>query len=263
MWGWRAAFVAAGVAGLMWSGLWLLATRGLPLDPIPDDAVETPGTAADAEPVPDYGPILTDRRTWAISIAKILSDSTWWLMLFWMPDFFHRTFGLSGTALGPPLAIAYTGAAIGALSFGSVSSALLARGWTVNRTRKTVMLVSALLVVPVSLALWSGDYWVVVTLLAVALAGHQGFSTSLFALIADVTPHEKVGRVTAFAAFCGNMGGVAVSKIAGLVLVAGLGYAPLFALCQRRLSACARLDTIAAAPPARDPRPRARPGPAH
>jgi len=226
LWGWRAAFVVAGIAGIVWAGLWLLATRGLPLNAIPDDAKEVPD---DPDPAPDYGPILTDRRTWAISVAKVLSDSTWWLLLFWMPDFFHRTFGLTGTGLGPPLAIAYSGAAIGSLVFGAGSSALLARGWSVNRVRKSVMLVSALLVLPISLALQTDSYPIVVTLLAVALAGHQGFSTSLFALIADVTPHEKVGRVTAFAAFCGNMGGVAISKIAGLVLVAGLGYGPLFA----------------------------------
>lgn len=226
VWGWRAAFVSAGVAGIVWAGLWLIATRDLPLDPIPGDARDVPEAT---EVAPDYGPILTDRRTWAISIAKVLSDSTWWLLLFWMPDFFHRTFGLSGTQLGPPLAIAYTGAAVGALGFGALSSWLLARGWSVNRTRKSVMLASALLVVPIPLALGADSYPLAVGLLAVALAGHQGFSTSLFALIADVTPHEKVGRVTAFGAFCGNMGGVAISKIAGLVLVAGLGYAPLFA----------------------------------
>ncbi len=230
IWGWRAAFVAAGVAGIVWAGVWLLSTRGLALAAIPDDALETPGsvTRAEDEPAPAYGPILRDRRTWTIAIAKVLSDATWWLMLFWMPDFYHRHYGLDGTALGPPLAIAYTGAAIGALLAGTVSTRLLGQGWSVNRTRKVMMLASGLCVLPVSLVLSIDNYPLVVFLMALALAGHQGFSTSLFALIADVTPHDKVGRVTAFGAFCGNIGGVAISKIAGLVLMAGLGYAPLF-----------------------------------
>lgn len=231
VWGWRAAFVAAGLAGLVWAAIWWIATHGVDLGGVAEDALETPAaaTATEAEPVPDYGPILTDRRTWAISIAKVLSDATWWLMLFWMPDFFHRQFGLAGTGLGPPLAIAYTGAAIGSVVAGGVSTRLLAAGWSVDRVRKSVMLVSGLAVAPVVLALYVGDYAATVALLAVALAGHQGFSTSLFGLIADVTPHAKVGRVTAFAAFCGNIGGVAISKIAGLILTAGLGYLPLFA----------------------------------
>jgi ACS family hexuronate transporter-like MFS transporter len=221
-WGWRAAFILAGVAGLVWAGAWLAATRGLNFD-------QAPAVAPSPDPpVATYGPILTERRTWAIAVAKILSDATWWLMLFWMPDFFNRQFGLSGTALGPPLAIAYTGAAIGSLAAGAVSSSLLGRGWSENRVRKIVMLASALCVLPVSLALHVSAYLLAVALLALALAGHQGFSTSLFALIADVTPHEKVGRVTSFGSFCGNLGGMAIAKIAGIVLAAGLGYGPLF-----------------------------------
>ncbi|TVV76838.1 MFS transporter [Sphingomonas solaris] len=224
--GWRGAFIIAGLLGLAWAAVWLLTTRGLSFGAEPPVATPDPDTLPDAPPA--YGPILTDRRTWAIAVAKILSDATWWLMLFWMPDFFHRMFGLTGTDLGPPLAIAYGGAAVGSLVAGMAASRLLAAGWSVNRVRKSAMLVSALMVLPVPLALSSGSYGMAVGLLALALAGHQGFSTNLFGLIADVSPRAKVGRVTAFGAFCGNLGGMAIAKIAGLVLAAGLGYGPLF-----------------------------------
>jgi ACS family hexuronate transporter-like MFS transporter len=43
-----------------------------------------------------------------------------------------------------------------------------------------------------------------------------------------VVPRAKVGRVTAFGAFAGNLGGAAIAWIAGVVLSAGLGYLPLF-----------------------------------
>ena len=43
-----------------------------------------------------------------------------------------------------------------------------------------------------------------------------------------MVPGAKVGRVTAFGAFMGNMGGVAISLVTGRVLDAGLGYVPLF-----------------------------------
>ncbi|PSJ40942.1 MFS transporter [Allosphingosinicella deserti] len=224
LWGWRSAFVIAGLAGLVWAAAWLLATRGIRFS----DTAQ-PADAADADaPVAPYGPILTERRTWAIAVAKILSDSTWWLMLFWMPDFFNRQFGLSGTELGPPLAIAYSGSAIGSLIAGSAAAYLLNRGRSENAVRKSVMLVAALCVTPLPLALQLDSYWPSVLLLALALGGHQAFSTTLFAVIADVTPRAKVGRVTSFGAFCGNLGGMAIAKIAGLVLAAGLGYGPLF-----------------------------------
>jgi ACS family hexuronate transporter-like MFS transporter len=222
LWGWRGTFIAAGLIGLGWAGLWLLATRRI------DFGSAQPAVATPVDGTPDYGPILKDRRTWAIAIAKVLSDATWWLLLFWMPDFFNRQFGLSGLDLGPPLAVAYGGAAVGSLIGGLVPSRLLAHGHDLNRVRKGVLLVSALLVLPVPLALQADDYWVSVGILALTLAAHQGFSTNLFALITDVTPQAKVGRVTSFGAFCGNLGGMAIAKIAGLTLAAGLGYLPLF-----------------------------------
>lgn len=222
-WGWRGTFIAAGVIGLVWAALWLLATRRIDFA-----AREEAAPLSDEDQAPAYGPILKDRRTWAIAIAKVLSDATWWLLLFWMPDFFNRQFGLSGVDLGPPLAVAYGGAAIGSLIGGIVPARLLSRGHGLNRVRKGTLLVSALLVLPVPLALQTDNYWFAVGILALTLAAHQGFSTNLFALIADVTPHAKVGRVTSFGAFCGNLGGMAIAKIAGLTLAAGLGYLPLF-----------------------------------
>jgi ACS family hexuronate transporter-like MFS transporter len=219
LFGWRATFVIAGSLGFVWALLWLLAVRGLRLDA----RAEAPA-ASDA---PAYGPILSDRRTWAIAVAKVLSDATWWLMLFWMPDFFNRQFGLSGTALGPPLAIAYGGAAFGSVVAGFLASCILARGGSLDRVRKGVMLASSLCVLPIPLAVHAGEVWSATLILALALAGHQGFSTTLFALISDVTPRSKVGRVTSFGAFSGNLGGMAIVKVAGLVLAAGLGYLPL------------------------------------
>lgn len=219
--GWRGTFVAAGAVGVAWAAVWLVTTRRISFEREPQVA-DGPGDP------PDYGPILLERRTWAIAGAKLLSDATWWLLLFWMPDFFNRQFGLSGVALGVPLAIAYSGAAAGSLLGGGVATRLLRRGMSVDRVRKGVMLVAGLAVLPIPFALTLHSYTAAVAIMAVTLAAHQAFSTNLFALIADVTPGGKVGRVTAFGAFSGNMGGLVIAKAAGLVLSAGLGYLPLF-----------------------------------
>jgi ACS family hexuronate transporter-like MFS transporter len=93
--------------------------------------------------------------------------------------------------------------------------------------RKGIMLVAALAVVPIPFALLIHDYALAIALMALALAGHQAFSTNLFALIADIVPQHRVGRVTAFGSFCGNVGGIGIARVAGLTLAAGLGYLPL------------------------------------
>lgn len=222
--GWRGAFVMAGLAGIVWSVIWLVSTRKTNFG---DVVARTPAQTAVVPAGPKLS-IFKDKATWAISGAKLLSDSTWWLLLFWMPDFLHRQYGISGVAIGPPLALAYAGGALGALVSGAAATHFLSRGYPVNRVRKLAMLISGLMVLVLPLASQADSAWGAAAILAVVLAAHQGFSTNLFALIADVTEKTKVGQVTSFAAFCGNIGGMTIVKVAGLVLTAGLGYYPLF-----------------------------------
>ncbi len=221
--GWRGALIFGGVGGFVTLAFWLILARGVKFD----DSAEDESQDYNDKAAP-YGPILKERRTWAIVIAKALSDSTWWFINFWLADFYRKQFGLSTTELAIPLAIAFAGSGLGALFAGWISTQLLERGVTVNRVRKGVMLVSALIVLPLPLVLQLNSFWPVAIMMGLVMAGHQGFSLSIFSTITDVVPRAKVGRVTAFGAFCGNLGGAGIVKVTGIVLTAGFGYTPLF-----------------------------------
>ena len=149
-------------------------------------------------------------------------------MGFWLPDFYRKTFDLTTEELALPLAIAFLGSGGGALFAGWISTRLLVRGWSVNRVRKTVMLASALVVLPLPLVLLLDSFWPVAIMMGLVMAGHQGFSLSIFSTITDIVPRGKIGRVTAFGAFMGNMGGALIQLVTGAVLTAGLGFTPLF-----------------------------------
>ena len=221
--GWRGSFIFVGVLGFVWVAVWVAVTRGTVF------ATGTPGGTK----FPTLGGLkilLGDRRTWGIAGAKVMSDQIWWLLLFWAPDFFHRVFAVDVAHLGGPLAVAYTGSALGSVFAGWVGARLIARGYSINVVRKGVMLVSALLVTTIPLTLQTHNLWLAAGLLAVAMAGHQGFSVSIFSIIADVIPKSRVGTVTAFGALCGNLAGMGIVYLAGQILSRGLGYGPLMAI---------------------------------
>jgi ACS family hexuronate transporter-like MFS transporter len=221
--GWRGALVAGGIGGFVSLLAWMWLARGL-------SQLNERGSIAPAQAGGGaYGAILMNRQTWAIVVAKALSDMTWWFINFWLADYYRKEFGLSTLELAVPLAIAFAGSGLGALFAGWISTRLLEAGWSPNRVRKSVMLAAALIVAPLPLVLEVKSFWPVAVMIGVVMAGHQAFSLSLFSTITDVVPQAKVGRVTAFGAFMGNMGGVAISLVAGRVLDAGLGYGPLFA----------------------------------
>ncbi len=226
--GWRGALIFGGIGGFLSLALWLMLARGVRFDDAVDEGAERQPEQQPAQASLPYGPILRSRKTWAIVIAKALSDSTWWLINFWLPDFYRKQFGLDSYQLAIPIAIAFIGSGAGALFAGWVSTRLLESGWNVNRVRKTVMLVSALIVVPLPLVLQLNSFWPVAIMMGVVMAGHQGFSLSLFSTITDVVPRDRVGRVTAFGAFMGNISGAFIAKITGIVLTAGMGFMPLF-----------------------------------
>ena len=226
--GWRGALVVGGIGGLISLALWIWLARGIDFTVRTSNEKGEAGTGSPGNPASDYGPILANRKTWAIVIAKALSDMTWWFINFWLADFYRKEFGLTILELAIPLAIAFAGSGLGAMLAGWGSTRLLERGWSVNRVRKTVMLLSALVVAPLPLVLELNAFWPVAIMMGVVMAGHQGFSLSIFSVITDVVPTAKVGRVTAFGAFMGNMGGVLISLVTGRVLDAGFGFAPLF-----------------------------------
>ncbi|PKU25176.1 MFS transporter [Telmatospirillum siberiense] len=218
--GWRATFLLTGACGLVWALAWLPLAGRKRWSPQEEDGES-------ARQVP-WKPILTDRRTWAIGGAKALSDQAWWFLLFWTPDFLHRTFHLDLGELALPIASIYLMAAIGSLAGGGISTYLLQAGIHPESVRKRAMLAAAVMVTPIPFVLLTGEVWAAVAFLGLALAAHQAFSVNLFALITDVIPARRVGRVTSIGALCGNLSGMLVLQTAGWILGNGGGYLPLF-----------------------------------
>lgn len=221
--GWTRAFLLTGGLGLIWVAVWLaFAPGGRQPDPLPADRSPPRESASRL-----WGAVLRDRRTWAIAGAKVLSDQVWWLLLFWMPDLFHRQFHLGVAAYGGPLAIAYACAAAGSLLGGVGPTAMLRAGWGLDFTRKTALFVAALAAVPVALVPHAQSVAEATALLGLTLAAHQAFSSNVFALATDIAPPARVATMVSVAALCGNLSGMLILQIAGWSLGAGHGYGAL------------------------------------
>ena len=220
--GWRAAFLVTGALGFVWLLFWIIGTRNLK----PVEAV----TAATPPPA-SWGSLLADRRSWTIIGAKAITDLVWWFVLFWMPDFFFRVFGMAQGTLGYPIVLIYILAACGALSSGWLFPRLIDKGYSVDAARKRSMLFYALLIVPMPLALMTDSPWIAAVVIGMGLFAHQGFSTNIFGLTADIIPGSGVARVVAMGAVAGNLSGALMLELTGWSIDNGHGYWPMFAIC--------------------------------
>jgi MFS transporter, ACS family, hexuronate transporter len=84
---------------------------------------------------------------------------------------------------------------IGSITGGWLSGYFLKRGWSLNASRKTAMLVCALCVVPVFAASIVTNPWIGVILVGLAMAAHQGFAANLITTVSDTAPRQVVGSI--------------------------------------------------------------------
>jgi ACS family hexuronate transporter-like MFS transporter len=229
-WGWRWAFVATGLTGFLWVVVWLAVYRA-PEDHPRLGAAERAYIRSDpveaATPIP-WRRLLPHRQTWAFTLGKFLTDPIWWLYLFWIPDFLNRNHGLDLKSMGLPLVVIYLVADVGSIGGGWISSALLARGWSVNAARKTALLGCALAVVPIVFAANVANLWVAVGLVSLAAAAHQGWSANLFTLTSDLFPRRAVGSVVGIGGTGGAIGGMLIALVVGEILQRTGSYVPIF-----------------------------------
>ena len=231
--GWRMAFIGTGAIGFLWVAAWLALYRR------PEESKHvSPGELAlirsdpsdPARPPVPWRTLVRLRQAWAVGLGKFFTDPIWWVYLFWMPDFLSRNLKLDLKGMALPLFVIYSGASVGSIGGGWLSSSLLKRGWSVNASRKTAMLVCALAVTPIMLAARTGNAWFAVCLVALAAGAHQGWSANIYTLASDMFPKGAVASVVGFGTLLGTIGGMGIAKMVGYILQRTGSYVPIFIL---------------------------------
>ncbi|HVW11111.1 MAG TPA: MFS transporter [Bryobacteraceae bacterium] len=230
-WGWRSAFIVTGSLGFLWIILWVLffnePERHKLLSPAERELIRS-----DHEPnvasVP-YSQVLGSRVAWAFIVGKFFTDPIWWFYLFWLPGFLASTYKLDLAHLGLPMIVVYSATTVGSVFGGWLSSTMIRRGYTVNRSRKTAMLTCALAVTSAIFVSEAANLWVAITLISIAAAAHQGWSANLFTLPSDMLPKNAVGSVVGLGGMFGALSGALVAPAIGYWLdYSHKSYGPLF-----------------------------------
>lgn len=231
--GWQMAFIATGAMGLLWIVAWLVFYRrpeeSKLVSPEELALIRSDTSEPTAAGVP-WRSLVKLRQAWAVGLAKFFTDPIWWVYLFWIPDFLSRNLKLDLAGMRLPLFVIYSGASVGSIGGGWLSSGLLKRGWSVSASRKTAMLVCAFAVTPIMLAARTGNLWFAVCLIAVAAGAHQGWSANVYTLVSDMFPRSAVASVVGFGTFMGTIGGMGIAKIVGFVLQRTGSYVPVFVI---------------------------------
>lgn len=229
--GWQMAFIVLGATGFVWLFFWYwlyanpAQSRRVSAAELAHIHSDPPVPATDRIP---WRRLLRYRQTWAFVVAISLTAPIWWFFLYWLPKFLHQQHGLDLASLGPPLVVIYSMTTVGSIGGGWLSGHLLKRGWSVNASRKTALLVCALCVVPVVFAAKASNLWVATILIGLAAAAHQGWAANLFTLVSDMFPKQAVGSVVGIGSMFGSLAAMGFAQLTGFILQTTGSYWPLF-----------------------------------
>lgn len=220
--GWPFAFLAIGVAGLVWLLFWekgFHAPERHPRisagelahiragQPPQEAALQLPWTA-----------LLRFKAIWPFLIAKLLTDPVWWFFLFWLPSYLERERGQNPLKSAGLVALIYLGSSVGSIAGGWLSGRLLRRGWSVGRARMTAMGLAAACMPGTIGAYYSESFALCVALITLATACHQAWSANLLTSATDLFPTRVSGAVIGLGATAGGIGGMFIALLAALAV---------------------------------------------
>jgi ACS family hexuronate transporter-like MFS transporter len=219
--GWQLAFVIIGIPGLLWVFWWralyaplLSNTRVSEVERSYIRGGQSEAQVTQRLSLESFS-FLKHRMFWGVFLGRFVEEPASWFYLTWLPLYLKQFRGVSLMNIGFLLIIPFLTLDLGYMGGGWVASGLIKRGWSLNRARKTVMVVCALCMVAAIPAVLANSTLGFVLLVSIATLGHGGWAANIMTLPGDMVPHGLVGTLYGITAFGGGLSSILFMQITG------------------------------------------------
>lgn len=234
-WGWRMSFVVTGALGFIWLLVWLKyyylpgqntriseEERALILkDEIAMGIDQTLPSSVSIKT------ILTKKESWGCFSGRIFIDPVVYFFIFWIPKYLHDVQGLSLAEIGITAWLPYAAMGVGTILGGYIPKLLIERkNWSLNKSRKTVMLIASLAIPVFCFALTLSVSAVSAILLISGIMLSHGLWSNI-TLPTEVYTKNVQATVTGIGGTLGGLMSVLSQKLIGIT-VGNHSYLPIF-----------------------------------
>jgi len=240
---WKIIFVLIGLLGLLWLIPWLFLVKAPPkehpwiteeereyiLSGQKNQDIDSDGEH-DQGYVPSYGEMVSRKESWGVIIASAAIDPIWWLFIVWIPTYLVEVYNIDVKGLVIIGWVPYVGAMFGAWFGGFLALNRINAGWSVNKTRKSVIVLGCLIMLgSFYMLLNPGSANNAVVIMAVILFGFQTSIGSIQTLPSDLLGKDSVGSLAGLSGMAAKFTAAGLT-LAVPALTAGANYQNAFIL---------------------------------
>lgn len=235
---WQMIFIIVGLIGVLWLLPWMQIVKAPPKSHpwlteeerqyILSGQKVTEEHVSDEEYNPTTKQLLKHKESWGVIIASAVIDPIWWLFVVWIPIYLNEVYGMDVKGIGLYGWVPYVGAMLGAWFGGLLAQNRVKSGWTVDKTRKLVITLGCLIMLPALLSMSNpGAPLNAVLIMGVILFGFQTAIGSVQTLPSDLFGKKTVGTLSGFSGMAAKLGAVGLTALVPW-LTSGGNYYPVF-----------------------------------
>ncbi|MCL4115883.1 UNVERIFIED_CONTAM: hypothetical protein GTU68_014919 [Idotea baltica] len=227
--GWRGLFIASGVIGLIWAGVWYTFYR----DPLDHKGVNE----AELNYIKKGGALVNKgreekkakwdwrelkyafqfRKLWGIYIGQFCIGATFIFFLTWFPTYLVKYRGMDFLQSGFLASIPFIAAFFGVLSSGFISDTLVNRGYSTAVARKAPVIIGMFLSTTIIGANYVDSSFLLITFLSIAFFGN-GFASITWVFVSAMAPERLIGLIGGVFNFMGGLSAIIVPAAIGFLV---------------------------------------------
>jgi ACS family hexuronate transporter-like MFS transporter len=228
--GWQTTFLTTGVLGFGWLVLWLLfyesPERHRSITPEEYALIKEGQSPAVEGRKIGWLQLLHFRQTWALVLARFLTDPVWWLYITWLPLYLYNARGFDLKRIGMFAWLPFVAADAGSLLGGWLSGHLIARGCSANTARKAVIVSGAFFMAAGIPAALTHSAIVALAFISVVTFGFQSWINNVQTMPSDFFPQQAVASVAGLGGVGAGIGAILFILTTGWV-VDHFSYTPI------------------------------------
>lgn len=225
---WRVLFLISGGVGFLWLVLWWMATRKRKTAPDirVHKATEEPVLKEPVQKV-KISRLLKDREVLVFVVIRFLLDPIFYFYMFWIPKYLNEIHSLSLDIIGKVLWIPFFALGIANIFGGWISDYIFRITGNLDRSRKMVMGIAALLTLPVLFTGYLKSYVVILFIMSLAFFAHGLWITNYITSISDIFGKNSSSTIVGLSGSAGAISSLVLNPLIGLVVTA-FSYNPMW-----------------------------------